>query len=436
MHHRLFENGWNLRDNLLGTFNDLEYWLTPDTRILVYGTGDGSLVYDLRDLGFDAYGYDTKKLFEFRNPEDRRFFRFGLGPHTKKLPLNRFRNIVRLPFPDEAFDVVVSMGVVEHSPDLSLLMSEVARVLRASGFALHLYPKRSTLVEGQTYVPLATRLRGKAYLYFWALLGLRNEFQKDLSAWETARANYHYLRGGIHYYPDNELYAASALYFENVKFVQDSFYYNAHPLGIWAARLRALVQRHPLRALAGTQKMGALFTAKKRPPDWSEDEASDSAAAPLHPDESARVDREPLEVDLRASTLPITGDVLQAAGFAEVGAWLVSGEGKLRLSGTFPPGPGLYAFLLENELAYVGFAQASVGERLAEYEDGLQAPKRSYISALIREALDQGRSVKALAAMPDPLEWGGLPVDTAAGMEAGLVSRARPLWNVLASANE
>src|SRR3954451_9483144 len=263
MYRRLYETGWSLVDNLLGTFVDLDRWLAPGTRILVYGAGDGQLVYQLRDLGFEAHGYDTKKLVDFRSPEDRHFFRFGLGPQSSRLPLNRFRNIVRIPFPDDFFDVVISTSVIEHTRDLSLFMSELARVTKPEGATFHTYPKRSAFIEAQTYVPWASRLQGRAYLYFWALLGVRNEFQEKLGAREAARGNYHYLRSGIHYHTDAEIYAAASAYFEHVVFADEAFYYNAHPLGIWRDRLRALTQRRPLRALARTQRMGALFTMRK-----------------------------------------------------------------------------------------------------------------------------------------------------------------------------
>ena len=45
-------------------------------------------------------------------------------------------NAERLPFPDNTFDVVVSMGVLHHSPDTERAISEVHRVLRPRGETL------------------------------------------------------------------------------------------------------------------------------------------------------------------------------------------------------------------------------------------------------------------------------------------------------------
>jgi hypothetical protein len=39
--------------------------------------------------------------------------------------------------------------------------------------------------------------------------------------------------------------------------------------------------------------------------------------------------------------------------------------------------------------------------------------------------------VKVLVATPEPSEWNGLPVKTAAGLEAGLIERIGPIWNIM-----
>ncbi|MCH6482978.1 class I SAM-dependent methyltransferase [Pseudoxanthomonas sp. LH2527] len=45
-----------------------------------------------------------------------------------------------LPFPDGAFDVVVSSNVLEHVSDLDGVLAETKRVLRADGIAIHVLP--------------------------------------------------------------------------------------------------------------------------------------------------------------------------------------------------------------------------------------------------------------------------------------------------------
>ena len=48
-----------------------------------------------------------------------------------------------LPFPDAAFDVVVSSNVLEHVFDLDDLLQEIKRVLRPDGIAVHVLPTPS-----------------------------------------------------------------------------------------------------------------------------------------------------------------------------------------------------------------------------------------------------------------------------------------------------
>lgn len=53
---------------------------------------------------------------------------------------------------------------------------------------------------------------------------------------------------------------------------------------------------------------------------------------------------------------------------------------------------------------------------------------------LIVRALADGQQVKVLVATPELLEWNGLPVITAAGLEAGLIQMIRPAWNITGAA--
>jgi hypothetical protein len=42
--------------------------------------------------------------------------------------------------------------------------------------------------------------------------------------------------------------------------------------------------------------------------------------------------------------------------------------------------------------------------------------------------------VKVLVATPEPSEWQELPVNTASGLEAGLIEMIRPSWNIRGAA--
>jgi hypothetical protein len=49
----------------------------------------------------------------------------------------------------------------------------------------------------------------------------------------------------------------------------------------------------------------------------------------------------------------------------------------------------------------------------------------------ITHVLAEGKQVKILIATPESLAWGGLAVNAAAGLEAGLIEMIRPAWNIM-----
>jgi len=63
---------------------------------------------------------------------------------TQKFPTGKFisGNIPPLPYPDSAFDCVVSFQVIEHIADDHLFLKEISRVLKPGGVALITTPNR------------------------------------------------------------------------------------------------------------------------------------------------------------------------------------------------------------------------------------------------------------------------------------------------------
>ncbi|WP_207620210.1 GIY-YIG nuclease family protein [Oharaeibacter diazotrophicus] len=127
---------------------------------------------------------------------------------------------------------------------------------------------------------------------------------------------------------------------------------------------------------------------------------------------------------------PTPPAVLLEAGFSRVGEWTLDGD-RLTLSGRAPAEVGVYAFILDDEVVYVGVTQNGLQVRMEQYRRGHAGQKtNARVNALIREGLAAGHRVSAMTAVPASFDWNGLPVDGAAGLEAGLIRLIQPRWNM------
>jgi hypothetical protein len=126
---------------------------------------------------------------------------------------------------------------------------------------------------------------------------------------------------------------------------------------------------------------------------------------------------------------PTPPSTLLEAGFAWIGEWQVA-DGTLGLDGRAPSAAGVYAFILDGEIVYVGVTQNGLQTRMDQYRRGHTRQKTSSrMNGLIRQSLEEGRRVQAMFALPAASEWNGLPVDGAAGLEAALIRLIQPRWN-------
>ena len=74
------------------------------------------------------------------------------------------------------------------------------------------------LIEPHMYMPLGIQFPKWRWFYLWALLGVRNEWQEQLSAREVADEDYQYSQTGIKYLPRAQIWEVSNRYFESVRF--------------------------------------------------------------------------------------------------------------------------------------------------------------------------------------------------------------------------
>lgn len=120
-------------------------------QVLDWGTGNGHFSYFLQRSGYRATGFsllDGTFVRWLPDPE----YRFTSGDAAEP---------VRLPFPDESFDAVASVGVLEHvretGGDETLSLREIARILRPGGtFLCYHFPNRWSWIDW-----MARRLPGK-----------------------------------------------------------------------------------------------------------------------------------------------------------------------------------------------------------------------------------------------------------------------------------
>lgn len=144
-------------------------------------------------------------------------------------------------------------------------------------------------------------------------------------------------------------------------------------------------------------------------------------------------EREPVAVDVAPAPREDTSwEVLLRAGFQFLGEWTQDPESEIRLDAKAPTEPGVYAFAANDIVVYVGLTQTGLRTRLDHYRRGHERQRTSArVKKLIAKALAENHRVKVMVATPLPGGWNGLPVNTAAGLEAGLIQMIRPAWNIL-----
>lgn len=136
--------------------------------------------------------------------------------------------------------------------------------------------------------------------------------------------------------------------------------------------------------------------------------------------------------ELPQPTQQTTTDALLGFGFTATGAWRLHPDGAIELVGDLPRLAGVYAFAVDGVIRYIGVAQRGLHHRMGHYRRGPERLRTSHrINSCIRAALQSGANVTVLMATPPVTEWNGLPVNTTAGLELGLIAMVKPEWNMM-----
>lgn len=162
-------------------------------RLLDFGCGEGWLIKELRNFGYDVYGTDTWLTYN-EAPNASNLKKINLVPY-------------KLPFENNYFDIIISTSVLEHAMNTDECFKEMYRILKPGGYAMHIFPgKWYVPKEPHIYVPLVNWLWPycpKWWLALWALFGVRNEFQKGKNWKEVYEINAKYVKNHLCYRSSN-----------------------------------------------------------------------------------------------------------------------------------------------------------------------------------------------------------------------------------------
>ena len=104
-----------------------KYQAGQGAKILDFGCGSGFLVGELQKRGYDAFGTDVSK----------EAVEFGRSNNINNLSV---QDSHVLNFPDNSFDLVVALDVIEHIKDDGGAMRELERVLKPGGTVIITVP--------------------------------------------------------------------------------------------------------------------------------------------------------------------------------------------------------------------------------------------------------------------------------------------------------
>jgi SAM-dependent methyltransferase len=217
------------------------FGVAPGSRVLDVGCGAGDLVLKLRTSGYDAYGADFSESLPDPCPGHLIPIMSATLYDTRRT--YKVISSYRLPFGDGAFAAVVSTSVVEHVMDKEAFFQEAKRVLAPGGVIICTFPGSKYLpVETHVKVPLVNFFRPSVprwWLAFWAIVGIRNEFQQGEPWRAVYRRNLIYCQNSLSYWPVRK-YRKVLLSLGFQDFQCGTVDYLLHMEGGYAALLRRL----------------------------------------------------------------------------------------------------------------------------------------------------------------------------------------------------
>src|SRR4029079_17891902 len=107
--------------------NRIVAFFEPRAHVLEIGAGTGEQALELKRRGFEVTAIE---IADSNYASNRQFPIIDYdGRH--------------IPLPDASVDIVFSSNVLEHVPDLSQMHAEIRRILKPSGYCIHVLPTHS-----------------------------------------------------------------------------------------------------------------------------------------------------------------------------------------------------------------------------------------------------------------------------------------------------
>jgi hypothetical protein len=101
---------------------------------------------------------------------------------------------------------------------------------------------------------------------------------------------------------------------------------------------------------------------------------------------------------------------------------------------SLPKQAGVYAFVQDGVVQYVGVATRTLAQRFGGYaRPGPTQTTNQRVNAMLHALLDGGAIIEIFIACPPDLEWNGFVISGPVGLEAGLILRYDLPWNIRGS---
>ncbi|MGX7052297.1 class I SAM-dependent methyltransferase [Leuconostoc palmae] len=135
--YNYFDSRMERARDKISTFIDQGITFENDEHVLEAGCGDGSIIFELlshfniKCVGIDFSEVAQKSTLK-RMANCNKIFQYNLG------------DVHKLPYKDNSFDKVISLGVIEHFHDNQVIMKEMHHVLKPNGVVILMTPNRNS----------------------------------------------------------------------------------------------------------------------------------------------------------------------------------------------------------------------------------------------------------------------------------------------------